>query len=113
MPPAALPEDPSFLTGTHIRVAYSAEPVSYRGFHPLRHRSSMTIHPHSSLEALAQALAAETARLKAQAEADPFQPIPVISPSKQFTDWIQVEIARQHGLCMGLEFLAIGGFLER
>ena len=73
----------------------------------------MTIHPHSSLEALAQALAAETARLKAQAEADPFQPIPVISPSKQFTDWIQVEIARQHGLCMGLEFLAIGGFLEK
>lgn len=79
-------------------------PVDVSGAH-------MTIYPHRNLQALAASLAAEITRI--QRESAPFTPVSVVSPSKTFTDWIQLEIAKKTGLSMGLNFMPVGEFLGR
>ena len=41
------------------------------------------------------------------------RPIPVLLPSSQLGDWLQVQLARELGLSMGFEFLQPGAFFQR
>ena len=41
------------------------------------------------------------------------RPIPVLLPSSQLGDWLQVQLARELGLSMGFEFLQSGAFFKR
>jgi exodeoxyribonuclease V gamma subunit len=41
------------------------------------------------------------------------RPIPVLLPSSQMGDWLQVQLARELGLSMGFEFLQPGAFFKR
>lgn len=41
------------------------------------------------------------------------KPIPVVMPSVQFADWFQTAVARQTGLCMGIEFMTPRTFVSR
>jgi exodeoxyribonuclease V gamma subunit len=72
------------------------------------------IIPHASLEALKDALMAAIHKAQCPATAmAALRPVPVIVPSIQFTDWLQVAIAKNSGLCMGLEFMMPQGFIQR
>ena len=41
------------------------------------------------------------------------KPYPVVIPSIPFSDHLQLEIAKQRGICMGIEFLTPSGFIAR
>ena len=74
---------------------------------------AMHISPHSDLKSLVGKLSQDLIVAQKNEGHDLLGPILVISPSMQFSDWVQIEIARTAGLCMGFEFLMSGDFLER
>jgi exonuclease V gamma subunit len=41
------------------------------------------------------------------------RPVPVLLPSSQLGDWLQVQLARELGLSMGFEFLQPSAFFKR
>jgi len=67
----------------------------------------VTVRPHESLEKLlATFLGTLTEVRHAQAAEQGLpRPVPVIVPAGQFSDWLQLRLAREQGVCMGLQFL--------
>jgi exodeoxyribonuclease V gamma subunit len=73
-----------------------------------------SIFPHSSLDGLLDALLDALRDVQdRRTGAAALKPVPVVVPSIQFTDWLQVSIARRTGLCMGFDFIMPQQFVER
>lgn len=73
-----------------------------------------SIHPHPNLATLLEELVEALESVRAQdTTITGLKPFPVIVPSLQFTDWLQVAIAKRQGLCMGLDFMMPQAFIER
>ncbi len=64
------------------------------------------IVPHQSLEQLVHVLLAELAPHSAGP-----RPLSVVVPSLPFSDWLQFQIARKRGICMGLSFVMPQAFI--
>ncbi len=64
------------------------------------------------LAALCPRLAAARVAVLAHRSGVP-PPVPVLVPSPQLSDWLQVRLARDLGLCMGFEFLSPGAYFSR
>jgi len=71
------------------------------------------IFPHANLEALLDAVLGALSGVQGGRSPAGLKPVPVIIPSIQVTDWLQVAIAKRRGICMGLEFLMPQEFIER
>ncbi len=71
---------------------------------------SLIVCPHAGLGGLVDQLLGE---LTPDPSAYPLRPLPLVTPSVQFRDWLQVAIARRRGICMGLEFLMAGDLISR
>lgn len=74
----------------------------------------ISIFPHPDLEKLLGALLEAIRTLQARRTGlAALRPIPVVVPSIQLKDWLQVAIARRNGLCMGLDFMTPQGLVAR
>lgn len=72
------------------------------------------VSPHENVGHLLGALLEELQDFqRAATRVAPLKPVPVVVPSVQFTDWLQVAIAKREGLCMGLEFMTPQTFVGR
>lgn len=71
---------------------------------------SLLVRPHTGLKGLVDHLLGD---LTPGATGHPLQPLPLVTPSVQFRDWLQVAIARQRGICMGIDFLMTGDLITR
>ena len=73
-----------------------------------------SIHPHPNFTTLVEGLVEAIGSVHGlDTVLTGLKPIQVIVPSLQFTDWLQVAIAKRQGLCMGLEFMMPQAFIER
>jgi exodeoxyribonuclease V gamma subunit len=79
----------------------------------LRNMKPPAIFPHANLEALLDAVLGALSGVQGGRSPAGLKPVPVIIPSIQVTDWLQVAIAKRRGICMGLEFLMPQEFIER
>jgi len=68
----------------------------------------LPVFPHTSFDSLMEGLAGEWA-----VRGEGPLPVPVIVPSVQFSDFLQLRIARDCGVCMGFDFLTPQGFISR
>jgi exodeoxyribonuclease V gamma subunit len=71
---------------------------------------SPAILPYADASTL---LASLLPRLASQITPDLPRRCPVIVPSIQFSDWLQVQMAQRQGVCMGMEFLMPQDFIGR
>jgi exodeoxyribonuclease V gamma subunit len=72
------------------------------------------VFPHENIDLLLEALLKDLqAFQRAAAPMAALKPVPIVVPSIQFTDWLQVAIAKRKGLCMGLEFIMPQEFVGR
>jgi exodeoxyribonuclease V gamma subunit len=79
-----------------------------------RTMNAPSIFPHATLDGLLDALLEDLREVQeGSTGAAALKPVPVVVPSIQFTDWLQISIARRRGLCMGFEFLMPQRFVER
>jgi exodeoxyribonuclease V gamma subunit len=72
------------------------------------------VFPHENIDLLLEALLKDLQ--DSQRTATPvaaLKLVPIIVPSIQFTDWLQVAIAKRKGLCMGFEFIMPQEFISR
>lgn len=71
-------------------------------------RVPVPIFPHASLDSLIHSLAG---RWSARREGP--LPVPVVVPSIPFSDYLQLRIAQECGVCMGFDFLTPQAFISR
>jgi exodeoxyribonuclease V gamma subunit len=61
----------------------------------------LSVFPYTSANSLLEEL---VSHLSENRENNPLTPLNVVVPSVHFRDWLQIELARKLGICMGLEF---------
>jgi len=66
------------------------------------------IFPHASLDSLMDGLSGEWGAGRERP-----LPVPVVVPSIPFSDYLQLRIARERGVCMGFDFLTPQDFISR
>lgn len=66
------------------------------------------IYPHASVGGLMEGLSGEWG-----ARREGPLPVPVVVPSIQFSDYLQLRIAEERGVCMGFDFLTPQGLIAR
>ena len=60
-----------------------------------------SVFPYTSADDLLEEL---VSHLSEKRESNPLTPLKVVVPSVHFRDWLQIKLARELGICMGIEF---------